>query len=146
MRIKRLLRIASILLIIHVMGHTFGHLGWKNAKEPEKQEVIHQMTGHKFPFMGEERSMGDYFEGYGWACSIALILMAILLWIISGAFSENKHLCRKIALALMCSLFAWCLVEFLFFFPFAACTTLLAAILTLIACIPLKDRSLLRET
>jgi len=120
-------------MIFHTIGHTFGHLNWRKATEPEKQEVIQQMTGHKFPFMGTERSMGDYYEGYGWAGTITLILMAAILWIISSITNENKTIAFKIACTLALSLFAWSVMEFLFFFPFAACTTLLAATLTLIA-------------
>lgn len=87
------------------------------------------MTEHKFPFMGTERSMGDYYDGYGWGSTITLILLAAVLWILSGA--TDKALSPRIALTVGISLMAWCIMEFMFFFPFAAGTTLLAAICTL---------------
>lgn len=133
MRAKLLLRIAAGLMIFHMLGHTLGHMNWKKAVEPQKQEVIRQMTEHKFPFMGQERSMGDYYEGYGWAGTIALALMAAMLWLASGAVHESRSLALKTTLTLSLSLGGWCVVEFLFFFPFAASTTLLAAAMSLIA-------------
>lgn len=138
MKAKLFLRIAAGLIIFHLLGHTFGHLNWKKAVEPEKHEVIKQMTEHKFPFMGKERSMGDYYEGYGWACCITFILIAAVLWIISETTEESKKLTAKISLVIGLSLIAWCIIEFMFFFPFAASTTLLSAIFILISFYQIK--------
>jgi hypothetical protein len=63
MKPKLLLRISSGLLLFHVLGHTMGHSGWKKTTDPVKQEVIDQMNGHQFLFMGMNRSLGDYYEG-----------------------------------------------------------------------------------
>lgn len=140
MKAKLLLRIASGLMIFHLIGHTFGHISWKKATDPVKQEVIKQMTEHKFPFMGASKSLGDFFEGYGWACSIAMIFFALILWFISGSLSEGKVLYQKILITLSICLFAWSIDEFIFFFPFAACTTLLAAVLTFISVLQLRTQ------
>src|SRR6185436_4776750 len=125
MKPKLLLRIAAGLMIFHLAGHSFGHMNWKQDVNPERQEVINQMLGHQFPFMGAVRSMGDYYDGYGYASSIALTLMAVILWIVSGSLNEKSGLAFKITVTLTIALFLWSMVEFMFFFPFAACTTLL---------------------
>ena len=138
MKPKILLRIASLAMILHLIGHTFGHLGWKKATDPVKLEVINQMTEHKFPFMGTTRSMGDYFDGFSYAASISMILMAVILWIVAGSLKETAGLAFKIMVTLTICLFALSIDEFIFFFPFAACTTLFTAILTLIAIVQLK--------
>lgn len=122
-----------------MIGHTMSHSKWKQAVEPQKQEVIRQMTEYKFPFMGKERSMGDYYEGYGWAGTITLILMAVILWIVPEATAETKQLSLKIALTVTLSLLAWCMMEFLYFFPFAASMTLLAATLSLLGVWQLRN-------
>lgn len=140
MSTKLLLRIASGLMIFHVIGHTLGHIGWKKTTDPVKQEVINQMTGHKFPFMGANIGLGDAFEGYGWALSIAMIFFALTLWFISSSLSDGKAMSQKILVALFFCLLVWSIDEFIFFFPFAACTTLLAAILTLIATVQMKSQ------
>lgn len=126
MKSKLTARIAAGLLLFHLAGHTIGHLGWKNAEEPAKQEVIRQMTDHRFGFMGAVRSMGDYFEGYGWACSIALLFFAITLWLISNHINGNKTLAKKLLLSLGFCLLAWSALEFIFFFAFAGGITLSA--------------------
>jgi hypothetical protein len=133
MKPKLLLRIASIVMFLHDIGHTFGHLSWKEAVEPEKQEVIRQMTENKCPFMGATRSMGDYYDGYGYASTLALLLIAVILWIASGLEPQNIALTRKMLIVIAVVLLAWGIVELTFFFPFAAAFSLVAAVLTGIA-------------
>ncbi|MBX2923515.1 MAG: hypothetical protein KF746_15040 [Chitinophagaceae bacterium] len=140
MKTKLLLRIAAGLIAFHLIGHSFGHGAWRQAAEPAKQEVIRQMTENKFPFMGAVHSMGDYYEGYGWACSITFIFFMLILWFVSGSLAENKSLIQKILTTLAVCLFVWSIDEFLFFFPFAGCITLLAAVLTFIAAIRLRNQ------
>jgi len=140
MNAKLLLRIASAAMIFHLLGHTMGQSGWKQTTDPIKQEVINQMTGHQFPFMGSVRSMANYYDGYGWACSIALIFFAVILWVVSGAVKESPGLSNKILIVSTVCLFAWSVDEFIYFFPFAACTTLLAAILSLAAIIAIRNQ------
>lgn len=140
MKPKLLLRIASGAMLFHLLGHTYGHSTWKQATDPVKQTVISQMTDHRFPFMGNIRSMADYYDGYGWATSIGLIFFALILWFVSGAVKENTTLALKLLIATTICLVAWSIDEFIFFFPFAACITLLAAILTLIAIFQIRNQ------
>ncbi|CAN5406881.1 hypothetical protein BH09BAC6_BH09BAC6_12510 [soil metagenome] len=126
---KILLRIAAILMLIHSVGHTIGQSGWTKTTDPVQQEVIRQMTGPKFMFMGVQRSMGNYFDGYGNALTISLLVFLISLWLVSGELAANP-LAKKLSLFLSIALLAWAADEFIYIFPFAACTTLLAAICT----------------
>lgn len=52
MKPKLLLRIASIAILIHGLGHIMGHSGWKTPKDPGQQAVVKQMLEYKAPFMG----------------------------------------------------------------------------------------------
>jgi hypothetical protein len=126
---KILLRIASILMFTHLIGHSIGQNGWKNATDPVQKEVGRQMMGPKFPFMGVSRSMGDYFDGYGYITSAALLLFIVLLWIASSAVSLAAAFLTRVVLTLAFGLLAISIVEFIYFFPFAAGTTLLASLL-----------------
>ncbi len=130
MKPKLLLRIAAILMLVHAIGHTFGTIGWKKATEPEKITVISQMTDHKFPFMGSIHSMGEFYEGFGYACTIALVFISAALWLVAGSDSD---LAKKLALLLGICLLFWGADEIIYFFPAAAAFTFISAILTLIS-------------
>src|SRR5476651_1144472 len=104
MKPKLLLRIAAILILIHGVLHTMGFSQWKQDPDPAKHEVIKQMTGQKFPFMGTSRNMGNYYDGFGYAASVALILIAVLLWVVSGGLSANPSLAKKVIVVISCAL------------------------------------------
>jgi hypothetical protein len=128
MKPKLLLRIAAILILIHGVLHTTGFSQWKQDPDPARHEVIKQMTAQKIPFMGTSRNMGEYYDGFGYASSIALILIAVLLWIVSGELSANPSLAKKVIIVISFSLLVWATDELIYFFPFAAGLTLVASI------------------
>jgi hypothetical protein len=130
---KLLLRIAAILMLIHLIGHSIGHSGWKKDTDPGKAEVVRVMTGAHFPFMGVSRSMGDYYEGYGYVTSAALLLMVLVLWFSSSGTGGDNRSIGQIVLTVGIVLIAICGLEFAFFFPFAAGISLLAGLFTLAA-------------
>jgi hypothetical protein len=131
MKPKLLLRIAAILIFVHSVLHTFGFRTWKEAPDPIYKSTVDGMTGHKFPFMGAIHSLGDYYEGFGYSCSIALFLIAIVLWFVSGETIHSANLSKKIIYAVGIALVAWGIDELIYFFPFAAIITLTAAVLTI---------------
>jgi hypothetical protein len=94
---KILLRIAAILMVVHFFGHTLGFSGWKKATDPVQQDVIKQMTGPKFPLMGAIHSMGEYYDGFGYGCSIAILLFILTLWFVSGRIEYIAPAGQKIA-------------------------------------------------
>jgi len=141
---KILLRIAAIIMLLHAIGHTMGALTWKKTPDVAKQAVIELMTAHKFPFMGAERSMGEYYDGYGFACTLALLLIVAILWITSSVTPHSIALVKNILVVLSFILLAWGIDELIFFFPFAAAFTLLSFLLTLIATMRLMKPATLK--
>jgi hypothetical protein len=141
MKPKLLLRIASIVMFAHDVGHTFGHLSWKETPDPAKREVVRQMTENRFPFMGAVKSLGNYYDGYGFAASLALLLIAAILWLVSGSATQSPALVRKLCLVISIILLAWGIDELVFFFPFAAAFSLLAMVLTVVALVQLKPQA-----
>jgi hypothetical protein len=135
---KILLRISSILIGVHGLLHSIGHSAWKAATDPLEQNIIHTMCGQSFVFMGRSRSLGDYFEGYGYACSVAMILIAVLYWLLS---SEINSMTGKLTFAISIGLIAWAGIEWNYFFPLAAAMTGTAAICGLIACLILRKKN-----
>jgi len=130
---KVLLRIAAILMFLHAVGHTIGASTWKKTPDPAKQAVINSMTSQKFPFMGTNRSMAEYYDGYGYACTLALLLITAVLWITSNVAPHSVALVKNILFVMSFILLAWGINELIFFFPFAAAFSLLSFLLTLIA-------------
>jgi hypothetical protein len=135
MKPKLLLRIAAILILIHAVLHTLAHLQWKDAPEPERQVVIAQMVGHKVPFMGVSRSIGEYYEGFGYAATLAMLLAVYLLWALSTSVSD---VAKKVVLAVSVFLLFWSVIELIYFFPFAAGLSLVAAALSFCAGLQIK--------
>lgn len=138
MKPKLLLRTASIVMLLHDLGHTFGALTWKQSEDPAMQEVIKQMTENKFPFMGVVRSMGEYYDGFGFATTLALLFIAAVLWVTSNVTSQNVGLVKNILTVTSVILLLWGILELVYFFPFAAAFSLLAFLLTTIATLRLK--------
>jgi hypothetical protein len=133
MTTKILLRIASLLMLTHLIGHSLGQNGWKTNDDPVMRKVAQWMTGPRFPFMGVSRSMGDYFDGYGYTASITLATLALLLWLMSSKVVKQGVVVRNEVLVLALALLAFSGIEFLYFFPFAAIISCLAATLTLVS-------------
>lgn len=140
MKPKLLLRAASVVMLIHDLGHTYGALTWKQSEDPEMQIVIKQMTENKFPFMGAMRSMGEYYDGYGLVTTLALLFIAAVLWITSSVSSQNAGLVIHLLLVTSIILLLWGIVELVYFFPFAALFSLLSFLLTTIAALRLKKK------
>lgn len=141
MKPKILLRISAILIFIHSALHTFGFTTWKEAPDPIYKTIVDGMTGHKFPFMGAVRSLGDFYEGFGYASSIALLLIAVILWFVSGETNRSANLSKKIIYTVGIALVTWGIDELIYFFPFAAVITLTAAVLTLLSGFVMKKNS-----
>ena len=137
MQPKIALRIASILMILHDVGHTFGTFAWRKTTDPVKLEVIRQMTDYKFAFMGASHSFGNTFDGYCFATILSLLFFAVVLWIASNVTQQTVVLTRKILIWLAVILLCWGVDEWIFFFPFAAAITLLATLFTVIAILKL---------
>ena len=132
-RTKILLRIAAILMVIHLIGHTIGHSRWKKPNDPAQLAVVSEMTGPKFLFMGVNRSMGEYFDGYSIGCSIGMLVFILVLWSVSSELNTSSRLVKKTMISVAVCLFAWGIDEILFFFPFAAGFSLIAFVCTMAA-------------
>lgn len=133
MNAKVLLRIAAVLLGVHLAGHTAGHLGWDKATTPEMATVIDGMKQLKEPFMGSLRSKADYFTGYSLIMFFVLAMSIALLWIAGNKVNDNKGVVAPLVYPVGIAYIGIGVVEFLHFFPFAACVSLLAGLLTIIA-------------
>lgn len=128
---KVLLRIAAVLMFVHCVLHTIGFNSWKD--DPDKQGVVKAMNGPKFPFMGASRNMANFYDGFGYASSIAMILIFVSLWLVSGELGKGSSLARKMTLTLAFILLLWGADEIIYFFLLAAAMSWVAALCCLVA-------------
>ena len=133
MRPKLLLRIAAVIMLLHALGHTMGVITWKKPESHVPPDLVKQMVEQRFIFMGSDRSIADFYDGFGYASTIALLLIVFLLWHVSGLTQANAGIARKILIPVLLFLIFLAIDELIFFFPFAASFTLVSAALTCIA-------------
>jgi hypothetical protein len=124
---KIALRIAAVLMLLHTLGHTIGSLTWKNTPNVRVAAVVTGMENEHFDFMGRSLTLASFFNGYGYSMIGVLLLISVLLWFLSS--EPNKRLIAVLGLFLL----FLAIIEFIYFFTFAAVFSLLAGISTLFA-------------
>jgi len=136
---KLFLRIAAVLLMIHLLGHAAGHMKWDKPEDAGMQQAVAAMKAHKAPFMGAVKSMADYYNAYS-LMMFGLFFMSIcILWIAPALLSKSDK--TKLLLAAVgCTYVYFGIVEYIGFFPFAASMSFFAGLCTLCALL-LKPRS-----
>jgi hypothetical protein len=105
-----LLRIAAVISLLFAAGHTLG--GLKKWSPMGENEVLKAMTTVRFDIMGVNRSYLDFFMGFGWFISVALLLQSALLWQVASLAQSNAMQVRPmIAMfalaALVSGIIAW---------------------------------------
>lgn len=133
MNAKILLRIATIPILIKLLGHSAGHSGWDNPEDPRMKEVVSAMKGYTGEFMGASYNMAEYYTGYSLMLVCVYLLIAYILWLVSGFISEQVSLTNKIVYPIAFIFFIFGVLEFLYFFPFAASMSVLAGVLMILS-------------
>ncbi|MFD2872039.1 hypothetical protein ACFS5N_06145 [Mucilaginibacter ximonensis] len=124
MKPKILLRAAAVLMLLHTIGHTFGALGWAKAPNTKVAAVISGMQNEHFDFMGRSVTLAQFYIGYGISMILILLYFSLQLWLL--AISPTRPM--LLLTALLLSGLAVC--EYVYFFPFAALFTAIAAACT----------------
>jgi len=131
MKPKILLRIAATLMFLHTIGHTIGAFSWKEAPNAAVAQVVNGMQTIHFNFMGRSVSIGGFYEGYGFTMIVVFLLLSLLLWFLSA--QAHNPFSVKLTWLLGVSLITIGVLEYIYFFPFAAAFSLLAGICTVSA-------------
>ncbi len=142
MKPKLLLRLSVAFITIHLLGHFIGHFNWKDSKDnTTRAEVIRQMTEYKFDFMGASRSFGEYYEGYSALLLIIFLVIILVLWPLSGYAEKHQEIARKLIAPVSLGLIAFGILEFVYFFPFAASMSMLAGLTAFFSLFTLKQQT-----
>ena len=96
-----LLRIASVVFALYTAGHTYGAM-LKDPKEggPLKQATLAAMRGYHETLQGASRSYWDFYMGFGWFVSCALLLFTILCWQLASLARTQPAIARPLVLTL----------------------------------------------
>ncbi len=141
MKPKLLLRIAAACVVVHFLGHLVGHFTWKDSKgNTTREEVVRQMTEKEFDFMGATRSFGDYYEGYSAVLLIVYLTLIMLILSISKFAEHQPQTARNLIAPISMCLIAFGILEFVYFFPFAASMSTLAGVAAFLSMVGLTQK------
>ena len=130
---KVLLRIASVLMLLHSVGHISGLITWQKSIPPD---VVQKMQEVHYRFMYKDGlTMADFYTGASVFGVILIVFIAVLLWMLSD--SKDKLAVRLLwTIAIVIGLHA--AVELIYFFPIALIFCVISAVLVLIAIFQIK--------
>ena len=91
-------RIASVLLVLFAVGHTFGFR--QNNPDWGADAVLSLMQSVHFHALGFNRTYWDFFSAFGFFFSAFLVFAGVLAWQLSSLPAETLTRIRGIAWAL----------------------------------------------
>ena len=113
-----LLRIASVISLLFAAGHTMG--GLKQWSPMGENEVLKQMTTVRFETMGADRSYLDFYMGFGWSISVAMLLQTALLWQMASLARNEAARVRPMIATFALATLASGVIAWHFIFPVPA--------------------------
>ena len=126
MTATRLLRVASVVSLLFTIGHSLG--GRQQWSPMGGNDVLKAMTTVRFETMGANRSYLDFFMGFGWSISVAMLLQTVLLWQMAGLARTNPTGVRPMIAAFALATAASGIVAWRFIFPVPALFSLVLLI------------------
>jgi len=113
-----LLRIASVISLVFTAGHSLG--GLRKWSPMGENDVLRTMTAVRFNTMGANRSYLDFFMGFGWSLSVAMLLQTVLLWQLAGMAQPDPARVRPMIAVFALATLASGLIAWRFIFPVPA--------------------------
>jgi hypothetical protein len=113
-----LLRIASGISLLFTIGHSIG--GLQKWSPMGDNEVFKAMKAVHFDVMGAQRSYFDFYMGFGWSISIAMLMQTILLWQMASLARTNSGAVRPMIAVIALATLAGGVVAWVFIIPIPA--------------------------
>ena len=126
------MRLAAVLLAIFGIGHTLGILLAPN-RGPEEEGLFSAMRNFHFDVMGSSCTHWNFYRGSIFVISVAIALIAVLIWQLSNLMRTEGRQIRPLLLSLLIGDFFFAVLSWIYFFPFPAILTSLAAVCLLLA-------------
>lgn len=113
-----LLRISAVISLVFVLGHSLG--GLKRWSPMGDNDVLKAMETVRFDTMGANRSYLDFFLGFGWSLTVAMLLQSVLLWQLASLARTDARQIRPMIAAFAVATLAGGIIAWLFIFPVPA--------------------------
>jgi hypothetical protein len=113
-----LLRISAVISLLFTIGHSLG--GTKRWSPMGENDVLKAMETVRFDTMGVNRSYLDFFLGFGWSLSVAMLLQSVLLWQLASLARSDAAQVRPMIAAFALATLAGGVIAWLFIFPLPA--------------------------
>jgi hypothetical protein len=124
-----LLRIASLLTLLHALLNTFAGLLSGTSKNQEEVNLLNAMKALHFDAMGSLRTYWDFYFGFGLFLTFNLLVIAALLWQLASLAKTQPAIARPFIGTLGIAFFAFVILSGLYFFIYPLLLELLIAII-----------------
>lgn len=122
-----MLRIASVLTLIHCLLHTVGGVLSPPRHGEKEVAVIETMKSYQFDMFGSMRTYWDFFFGYGLFVTISLLVLGVFFWQLANMSKTNALFVRRISALFTLNFILMAIVSWRYFFLGPAITELLIA-------------------
>jgi hypothetical protein len=110
-----LLRIASVVSFLFAIGHSLG--GLKKWSPIGDNDMLTAMMTYRFDTMGVNRSYLDFYLGFGWSLSVAMLLQSVLLWQLAALARSDAARLRPMIAAFAIATLAGGIIAWQFILP-----------------------------
>jgi hypothetical protein len=118
MTAKLMLRIAAGISLLFTLGHSLG--GLKLWSPIGSNAVLQAMKDVPFRTMGVNRTYLDFYRGFGWSLSVAMLLQTVLLWQLASLARADAASVRPLIAAFIAATLAGAVISWRFLFPIPA--------------------------
>lgn len=115
MQPSRLIRIAFVFAALLAIGHTLG-APWIPASPDEAASISQSMKTTHFAVMGTDRTLWEFYIGFGALISLYLATNAVLLWQLGTVAKTHVASARPLVLTLAVSAVLGTILSIRFFF------------------------------
>jgi hypothetical protein len=125
------LRIAAVVSLLFTAGHTMG--GLKRWSPMGDNAVLQAMNTVHFETMGVSRTYLDFFMGFGWSISVAMLLQTVVLWQLASLARTQAAALRPLIAVFALATAASGVIAWRFIFPLPALFSAVLAVCLVVA-------------
>ncbi len=127
MKPSTLLRTAAVLTLVFFAGHTYRALN-PSSRGPEEAAVFMAMQAYPFNIMGFRRTHWEFYRGFSLLFSVALLMLALLLWQIGTLARSDPVRARPLVATLLAGYLGFTVLCGIYFFTAPAAVSAAVAI------------------